>query len=62
MTPTPDEIKAHIATLQSKIADLRETGTLRMSKTGVKWSISVHRDSIKRLRTWLRELSQVQAL
>ena len=43
-----------------KIKDLREHGTERMSKTGVKWSIQTHRASLKRINQLLKELKHVQ--
>lgn len=50
------QLQEQLDGLANKIADLRATGTLRMSKTGVKWCISTHRQEQKRLRRWLKEL------
>ncbi len=52
-----DDLLARKAKLQADIADLRATGTQRMSKIGVKWCVSTKRDSLKRINQLLRELS-----
>jgi len=52
--PSSKDIQKLIDEKKKKMDGLRQNGTERMSKQGVKWALSVNREEMKRLKDWLK--------